>query len=1077
MNLRPCCPVKTLCVVASLLLPGLWPAATFAQAVAPAPASPVPAVATDDALVLSPFVVSTGRDAGFVAASSLAGGRLAADLKDTPVAYSVQTREFIDALGLESITDASKWSVNVADVRDNGATEIFGAATQISFRGGSSAATQRDFFPFAVNYDSYNLERIDYARGPNAVLFGNGDFSGTINAVSRTARTDKSFDEVRLSYGSWANQRFTLDANLALSRRFALRLDLLYADRGGWRQFDMERKRGATLATTLNVTPTTQVRLQGEVTDVRRNNPFMTFIDRLSGWDGITVLNALVPATGLPADATAKGYSQWGNATTPFFVYAPAFNGPLDLSRTGQTLGGNANANVSVGGALVAGPSANIAGNPLNEALNLPANRFDRAVAGSRFTVPDREFAVSSNNPSFVQPSRSFSVFLTQRFGERFFASLDHNYSRERRTTEYINSRGLPQVYVDINRTLPDGSPNPEFLQPYSQGYRLRIRAGAQSESTRAALAYVLKNSRWGDYSVNAAWQHSNSNSVSDPTVFTAKRSTDPRTWVTPAYTDVVYYRYYWDRPDLPTPEVPSVNYNGVTYRTGWVKDIGGTTVVPAVNYTTLDTVQAALKAALFKSRLQLLGAVRNDRYKAYSLFSRVPGDYPADWDGSTYYYRPEAPADYGSLVYTPKTAAGVATGSAVPASSRPRTGLVAQPQYANDRFQDDYAPPVVNVDKTTYTVGGLVYVTRDLSVFYNTSTTFNPSAARQNIYGSYYGPQVAAEWSGGLRHTLANGRLSATLGYYHGRQTGQVFDFSSTAQANLNTFATASPTPATGTAPAPGLGNLRGLTPVPRFFDTRDSNNEGYEIELVANPTRALRLTVNGARPRTYQTNVAAGFAGYYARNEAVLKQIAADTSVLIDSRTQIAAVNTAVPTTIRSPDANGVASAWNSLQTIRANVVNGAQIVTRLPLLTGNAFADYSFREGRLKGAKVGAGVNYRGRQAIGYRGGDTIVDPSAPTTAIDDPGVGGLDPVYVHGYTTATAVLGYNVKLTPKYTLQLDFKIDNLFDYSAPLYVGTVQRPVGGNLNTPARVATPSNLYYLTPRSYTLSAALRF
>lgn len=77
-------------------------------------------------------------------------------------------------------------------------------------------------------------------------------------------------------------------------------------------------------------------------------------------------------------------------------------------------------------------------------------------------------------------------------------------------------------------------------------------------------------------------------------------------------------------------------------------------------------------------------------------------------------------------------------------------------------------------------------------------------------------------------------------------------------------------------------------------------------------------------------------------------------------------------------------------------------------------------------------------------------------------------------MRGYTTATCVLGYNLKLGRAYAFQLDFKIDNLFDYSEPLYVGTVQRPVGGNLSSPARVATPSNLYYLTPRNYTLSAS---
>jgi hypothetical protein len=275
---------------------------------------------------------------------------------------------------------------------------------------------------------------------------------------------------------------------------------------------------------------------------------------------------------------------------------------------------------------------------------------------------------------------------------------------------------------------------------------------------------------------------------------------------------------------------------------------------------------------------------VRHDRYLAYSHFSRVPGDYPADWDGSTYFYRPNAPADYGTLTYVPKNAAGVPTGSAIPATTRPRTGLVPPAQYANDRFQDDFAPPEVRVRKTTYTVGGVGHLVRDLSVFYNYSTTFNPSAARQNIYGSYYGPQVAAEWSTGVRHSLANGRLSATLGYYRGRQTGQVFDFSSTAQSNLNTFATASPTPATGPAPAAGQGNSRGLTPVPRFFDTRDSRNDGYELELVANPTRALRLTPTPPAPApTRATSPAASPVSTTAK-EPVLRQIAADTSVLID-------------------------------------------------------------------------------------------------------------------------------------------------------------------------------------------------
>jgi outer membrane receptor protein involved in Fe transport len=1060
-------------------LPGfllLTPALALAQATTPA----TPGKETEPdkpAIVLSPFQVDATRDTGFVAASSLAGGRLAGDLKDTPAAYSVQTREFIDALNITDLTDASKWAVNVATTQDQGANEIFGAPSQISFRGGSNAATQRDFFPFAVNYDSYNLERIDYARGPNAVLFGNGDYSGTINAVSRSARTDKNFGEVKATYGSWANDRVTLDANAALNKVFAVRLDAVYHDRDGWRKFDMERKRGATLASTINITPATQLRLQAEIGDVRRNNPFMTFYDRVSGWDGTTTLSARVPTTGLPSDASARGYTQYGNSTTPVFVYNSAFNGTVDLSRTARTIGGNDSAAVPVGGMIVVGPSANISGQPLNEALNLPDSRFDRAMAGSRFRVPSRTFAVSTNNPSFVQNYHSFSGFFTQRLTPNLFASVDGNYSKERRVTEYINSRGIPQVFIDINQTLPDGTANPEFLQPYSEGYRLRFRIGNETKSTRAALAYVLKDTRLGDFSVNAAWQHSSSNYIIDPVVYAIKRNADPRLWSNTSYNDVVTYRYYWDQKDFPAPEVPSMTYNGVTYPAGWIKDIANTSAVPSVNYTTLDTLQAAAKAKLFKGRIHLLGAIRSDDYLGHNLNAKLPGDYPTDWNGQYYVWRPAAPADYATLSYIPKDANGVATGPARPATTRPRTGIIAQSQYASDRFQDDFAPPDVSVKTNTYSVGGVGYLTRDLSAFYNYATTFNPSAARQNIYGFFYGPQVASEWSAGLRETLAGGRLSLSLGYYRGRQSGQVFDQGTTPQSNLNTIILASPRASAPPAPAAGQGNIRGVAAVPRFFDQRDLSDHGWEFELVANPTRSLRLTLNAALPRAYQQNVAPDFINYLNTNDTVLRRMIADAGVVIDANTGLASVDTTVPTNVRSPDAAGVASAWNSLQSIRANLVTGSQLVSRLPLYSGNLFADYTVREGRFKNLRLGAGLNYRGRQAIGYRGADTIVDPANPTQAIDDPKVGAQDPVYTHGYTTVSAVLGYSFKLTRRLGLQLDFKVDNLLNYDRPLYTSTLQRPVGGDLSTPARVATPAQLYYLIPRSYSLSASVKF
>src|SRR5678816_1815825 len=68
---------------------------------------------TDESTVkLDPFNVSAQSDVGFVAANSLAGGRMATALKDTPVAYSVLTSEFLEAFNITDAGKAADFSVN-----------------------------------------------------------------------------------------------------------------------------------------------------------------------------------------------------------------------------------------------------------------------------------------------------------------------------------------------------------------------------------------------------------------------------------------------------------------------------------------------------------------------------------------------------------------------------------------------------------------------------------------------------------------------------------------------------------------------------------------------------------------------------------------------------------------------------------------------------------------------------------------------------------------------------------------------------------------------------------------------------
>src|SRR5258708_11976302 len=103
-------------------LPRIAIFATFALSVTsllPAQAASAPSASSEPTVVLSPFSVTSEKDDGFVAANSLAGGRMKTDLKDTPLAYSVITKDFLDALNLFDLREALAWSVGVQNAVTN----------------------------------------------------------------------------------------------------------------------------------------------------------------------------------------------------------------------------------------------------------------------------------------------------------------------------------------------------------------------------------------------------------------------------------------------------------------------------------------------------------------------------------------------------------------------------------------------------------------------------------------------------------------------------------------------------------------------------------------------------------------------------------------------------------------------------------------------------------------------------------------------------------------------------------------------------------------------------------------------
>lgn len=1022
----------------------------------------------EELVVLSPFVVNTSRDVGFVATSSLAGGRLAGDLKDTPAAYSVLTSEFIEALQLTDLAAATEWTVNSANLQGDGNSEIFGAGFEASSRGVITGSQQRNFFPLNVNFDAYNLDRIDYSRGPNAILFGNGTFGGNANVVTKTPNHRRSFLTLKTSYGSWDHRRATVDHNLKLTDSVALRTNLLWQDSHEWRDFERDRRRAINVAGSWMITDRTELLLDVEVGEILRRYPPTFLNDNITGWDGVTTFDQLVSGGSIPGSQSsiwnAQGVQRYGSDTSPQYIFVPdmGYTDIRNFANTMRTLAGAQNTGTGVGGRpRPAGtPNINLNNRPMNHTINTPPWMFDAAEANSNFRRPADRFAMSTNADTFQQDYETYSAFLRHRFGDSLYIEAAANVAKEARDTNYLNSRGINNTYIDVMAVTPDGAPNPYFLEPFGDGQRSRSTWGNDYESARIAAAYTLEESRFGSYDfgvmlgANKERQHQRIESMR------VLSAADPRLW---PFENPVYYRYYWNSPHREMPEITTATArNGTSYPVGWIVDSQRPTDISYADKS-FNYLQASVKGRYFNNKLHVLAAVRHDDLSVERTINDNYGDYPANWDGRTVQYRPPAPDDYLSLP-----------------EFRPRNSS-RQPTDTSGRYQDDYNPVDIHLKETTYSTGVVYHVFPWMSVFGNAASSFNPSTSQLRLDGSIMPSPVAKGWDAGLRFYLLNERMNVALTYYEGSETAQPFEIGFT-----NSFQAVAFLNRLDDLPLEN-NNSAGLPVVPRqAFDQRDRENYGYEIEIVANVTPQWRLKAEAARAYAFQTNAWADTRAFIEKYDGVIRQVLTEGGILFNASGRAVLDNT-IDLARRSggtaSEANAAVTGFNTIYFNQLpNIVAGRQMMPNLTEWTANFFSDYRFDEGVLKGLSIGAGVRYRGKRVLGYRGADTIQDPAAPsdpTASIDDPSVDAYSVVYSDPYYIGNASISYSFKWR-EIPVQLHLNIDNLFDDDEVIYSASQlqQRPPGGDyFATAARVATPTLFRYYKPRSFRFTATFRF
>ena len=161
---------------------------------------------------ISPFELSTKRDRGYRAFSSVTGSRLDTPIKELPFPIQAFTQPFIEDQKPVTIYDVARYSPSVT-YRSNDFNE---GNANLAIRGFAVGTTPgavqvlRDGFHGPSIFEFTNVARLEIVKGPASFLYGQVAPGGIVNLITKTPRAD--FESVAsIRYGSYDAVRFEGD--------------------------------------------------------------------------------------------------------------------------------------------------------------------------------------------------------------------------------------------------------------------------------------------------------------------------------------------------------------------------------------------------------------------------------------------------------------------------------------------------------------------------------------------------------------------------------------------------------------------------------------------------------------------------------------------------------------------------------------------------------------------------------------------------------------------------------------------------------------------------------------------------
>ena len=1053
-------------------------AVAFAQT---GPAAKPPSTATN-AVVLTPFEVSSEKDNGYAATETLAGTRMRTELRDIGASLSILTPEFMRDLGVNSYDQALLYTPSVdASEGDNtdanrasGNQLRFGTGQSFSIRGFNSNAgnqsASHDFFNALDPADNYNVERVTLSLGPNALLIGVGNPQGTaVTSTKRALLTRKKFD-VQTQVDTNGSRRLSFDYNQPLiQNKLGIRINALRDEAREFRKYEGKNQARLTASITAKPWANTKFTLNHESYSLGSNFASLTW-----GFDGAALRWA---AAGKPAidfvpvpswSATASYIDAAGNRIpvargvddADGFVDARTdFDPTLALNQT------TGNTQTWVVGLNVPNPMMN-----LRYQGNLAAATFSgQANANYHSRDPWATFGLAKDaylyggtwdEPSSKQHGRWSQFLFEQKLAENLFFEFGGNLALHHQTMDTTN---FINVSIDPNRYLPDRTLNPGYLQPFATANAQQRPVKNRSAEVRATLSYELdltKRHRWlGRHNFSGLWQHSRSDAEQEVTGLRNLASVNlPATAASGWSGDVLN------------------GANAINFRAYFVN--GNMPIMP-------DLIQAKNHIPLLNSYGRLVGYSDNERapinlrsmtslnaIKSKFLDDAISLGWQARWFGNRLVtvvgYREDDTESFGVPTVRNVVHPEI-TGSA--------TDPLKQ-SFASAKDISYNPDPSIVSKGATRTYSGVYHALSWLSLTYSRSSNFLPvtNASLINALGQSAPNSEGKTVDYGVRLSLLQGKLSVGLSKFETSASNQARNANASVGSTRNILARLRTYKLAGD---PYFADLAASGDYPvdtgNVSDTWSYVATGYELNVVFNPNRNWRISLSGSENVNVLGDHLLALGDYLSTDSkfqglGTWKKLAADLRKVEAGQPAAFFTPSAFLTTVRAADdalylEQQIAAQEGSYRDDQA--LNGVT-TSRAGKYAFNGLITRSFHEGRLKGWSTGVNFRWRSPGNIGYERFRNAA--GAP--------VGNLDvsrPLEGKETWDVGAMVAHTRRIFGKVNLRLQLNVQNLPNWQEPqlVRVGYDTNAIYGTTN--ALVGT--NYQLRRPRNFILTSTFEF